>query len=68
MIRKDIKFYIRELRSDECLPCDGSKKPGHSFCFKCYRSLPSHMQKALYQRMGDGYEEAYDEAVRWLTD
>ena len=64
---KERKFYFDELKSDGC-HCGRPKKSGHSFCFKCYRSLPGHMQTDLYQRIGDGYEEAYDAAVNWLSD
>jgi len=63
---KDFRFYASELKSDEC-QCGRTKKPKMSFCYICYKSLPADMQKALYQRIGDGYEEAYDEAVVYLT-
>jgi len=62
----DIKFYISELRSDEC-QCGGFKMPGRSFCYKCYTSLPRDMRRDLYQKMWDGYEEAYDAAVHYLN-
>lgn len=59
------KFYYNELIKEECF-CGHSKKSGHSFCYRCYKSLPPQMQRDMYQRMGDGYEEAYDEAIKWL--
>ena len=62
------KFYIDELRSEECLACGRPKKRGQSLCYHCYSSLPHHMQQALWQRIGDGYEEAFEEAVSWLGD
>ncbi len=62
---KDLKFYIIELNSEECI-CGRDKVPGNSFCYTCYKSLPGDMQRALYQRMGGGYEAAYDEAVLML--
>ena len=61
----DLKFYIDCLKSDQCL-CERSKKPGYSFCFRCYKALPADMQKALWQRMGFGYEEAFEAAAQWL--
>ncbi len=61
----DKKFYWQELQSNECL-CGYYKKPGRSFCYSCYKRLPRHMQVALYQRIGCGYEEALDEAVKCL--
>jgi len=42
------------------------KKPGRSFCYVCYKSLPREMQSDLYRHVGDGYGEAYDKAVEWL--
>lgn len=62
---KDKEFYIKELMSDECA-CGRPKRPGHSFCYRCYRSLPGHMQHDLFQIVGNGYEEAYEAAVKWL--
>ena len=61
----DRLFYIKELRSEECF-CGRWKQSGYSFCYGCYRELPRDMQAALYRRMGEGYELAYEEAVRWL--
>lgn len=65
--KKSTDFYLYELRSDMCC-CEGQKKPGRSFCYDCYKKLPPDMQRALYQRIRDGYEEAYDAAVKWLTE
>jgi hypothetical protein len=62
----DTQFYIDELMSEEC-QCGRPKKPRHSFCWQCYSSLPKTMQQALYQHIMEGYEEAYDEAIRWLN-
>jgi hypothetical protein len=65
MNRKDWKFYVDGLDSDECA-CGRPKKRGHSFCFKCYRQLPRYMQRDLYNPMGYGYERAYGAAFKWL--
>ena len=59
-------FYLNQFLSDEC-QCGRSKRPRHSFCFKCYKQLPDDMQKALWRRFHCGYEEAYEEAVKYLT-
>ena len=64
---KDIKFYIDELLSKECR-CGRTKKKHYSFCYHCYKSLPFGMQRDLYFHVGDGYEEAYEAAVRYLSD
>lgn len=61
----DSVFMLKELKGNEC-PCGNHKKAGMSFCYNCYRNLPDDIQKDLYQRFGNGYEEAYDFAVGWL--
>lgn len=61
----DKKFYTAMLKSEECL-CGREKRANNTFCYKCYKALPGDMQGALYQRIGDGYEEAVDEAVGHL--
>lgn len=66
MKSKDQHFYLKELAGREC-QCGKAKKPRMSFCYLCYKTLPGHMQKELYQRVGNGYEEAYDEALQHLT-
>lgn len=62
---RDRAWYAKEIRSNECA-CGDPKKPGHVFCFKCFKSLPPEMQADLYLQMGDGYEEAREEAGRYL--
>ena len=60
-------FYARELVSEEC-QCGRTKKRGMSFCYTCWKLLPRDIQRALYARIGNGYEEAYEEAVQCLTE
>jgi hypothetical protein len=67
ILMSDFKFYLQELNSEECA-CGAWKKKRLSFCYTCYRALSKDMQKDLYQRMGEGYEEAYDDAIRWLRE
>ncbi|MDY6904112.1 MAG: hypothetical protein SWH61_05435 [Thermodesulfobacteriota bacterium] len=68
MTAEDRKFYMNELKGEECLACGRPKRRGRSFCYSCYSSLPKHMQKALWQPLGNGYEAAFDEALKWLGD
>jgi hypothetical protein len=65
--QKDRRFYLRELVSEEC-HCGRPKRSRYSFCFNCFRRLPAQMQKDLYLAVGCGYEQAYDAAVKWLTE
>lgn len=62
---KDRIFYMKALKSDECL-CERYKHPGYAFCWRCYKSLPVEMQRALYKKIGNGFEAAYEEAVKFL--
>ena len=55
----------RELIGTACR-CGNLKQPKQTFCRKCYYSLPEEMRRALYQRMGEGYEEAYFRACARL--
>ena len=64
--KRDLKFYLDEFKSEECF-CGKTKKARFSFCYGCYMSLPNEMQRALWRPFGRGYEEAYEEAVQWLT-
>ena len=65
--KKDWKWYFDELMSDECL-CGRSKKPSHSFCYRCFKTLPNDMQRDLYSRIGYGYEAAYESAFEYLNN
>ncbi|MHC1726527.1 MAG: regulatory protein GemA [Syntrophobacteraceae bacterium] len=62
----DQAFYVRELKGEGC-QCGASKKSGYSFCWSCFSKLPEEMRKALYRKLGKGYEQAYDAAVVHLT-
>lgn len=62
----DKLFYLNEFRSEQC-QCGLSKQSRRSFCYTCFKRLPEFKQKALFQRFGEGYEEAYDDAVKWLN-
>lgn len=65
--QRDRIWYIKEFKSNECA-CGETKRPRSSFCHACFKALPSTYQHALYQKMGDGYEEAYENAIQWLKD
>jgi hypothetical protein len=53
------------FRSEKCF-CGKRKKSGYAFCLDHYLDLPPAMQKALWQRFGHGFEEAYTAAKEWL--
>jgi hypothetical protein len=53
------------LMSKQCV-CKGTKKVRNAFCLDCYLKLTPDMQKALYQRVGHGFEQAYSAAKEWL--
>lgn len=67
IIPKKKDFYIAELMSTEC-QCGKPKKRGKSVCYSCWCKLPHDIQVDLYSHMGDGYEEAYEAAIKFLTE
>jgi len=64
-VKKYQNSYLSALYSNECV-CGKPKKTKQSFCYPCYKRLPGDLQTDLYCRMGTGYEQAYDAAVREL--
>ncbi len=54
------------LRAARCV-CGKAKRDQHAFCLDCYLRLPPAVQKALWQRVGHGFEEAYTAAEEWLA-
>lgn len=56
---------LRELQTVKCF-CGRKKGAGKTFCQKHYYALPKPLQGALYQRFGDGYEQAYTAAREYL--
>jgi len=61
----DLDFYRKIKMSNECL-CERGKQPGMWFCYKCHKSLPADMQRALWGAMGPEMFAAYDDAVKYL--
>ena len=59
--------WLTALMSNEC-QCGRAKKPRKSFCYACYKSLPSDFQQDLYSRFGGGYEKAYEKAIQYLEE
>ena len=58
-------WYYTELLSNECA-CGKKKKPRKSFCYGDYIALPPYLKDALWQLIGEGYAEAYEEAHKYL--
>jgi hypothetical protein len=65
--QSELKFFIDTLASDEC-QCGRHKQPGRAVCFKCYARLPDDKRRALFRRVGAGFEAAYEDAYRFLND
>jgi hypothetical protein len=53
------------LRGNRC-SCHKIKVVKQAFCGDCFHALPPAMQKALYKRLGKGFEQAYQAAKDWL--
>jgi ribosomal protein L40E len=59
------RALLAELVGGVCR-CGANKHPRQTFCRACYYRLPSWQRSALYRLFGEGYEEAYREAVATL--
>jgi hypothetical protein len=62
-----MNHLVTELAGSLCR-CGREKKKGNTFCRLCYFSLPRILQLKLYRKVGNGYEEAYQEAVECLKE
>jgi hypothetical protein len=60
-------LITRSFRSTTCPCCGRMKQSSNAFCYKCFKSLPPSLQQALYQRFGEGYEEAFAVALAALN-
>ena len=57
---------VKELCGVVCF-CGAVKGARQTFCRHHYRSLTRPLRRALYDRLGDGYEEAYDAARKFFA-
>jgi tRNA(Ile2) C34 agmatinyltransferase TiaS len=62
----DWRRLVNSLRSDTCPACGGYKRGAISVCPKCWRGLPKAKQQRMYDRIGEGYQEAMIAALRHL--
>lgn len=49
-----------------CEACGGAKRKYNAFCTACYYRLPRALRRSLYQRFGEGFEEAYRVSIAWF--
>lgn len=61
-----LKYYLDHLISDVCPACGREKRRKRSLCLFCYGRLPGDLKDALYARIGQGYEVAFDLALEEL--
>lgn len=59
---------ILDMLSAKRCVCLNPKPAGRSFCAFCYRALSPEMQRSLYKRFRQGYEQAYLAALIAHTD
>jgi hypothetical protein len=59
---------LQSLGSAVCGACGKSKRPKMSHCRTCYYKLPPKMRQALYRGFNNGYEETYEESLRFLRE
>lgn len=67
MSARDVADLLRELKGTTC-QCGADKKSMQTFCTPCFFHLPRHMRHALYDKIGEGYEEAYTAALQHVRE
>lgn len=60
------EMYMDILQQTMCASCARPKRCMRAFCTDCYFKLPKEQQRALYDRIGFGFAEAYENAKEWL--
>jgi hypothetical protein len=60
--RRGSGFYVEALKREACV-CGRQKRSGLVFCNRCFNGLPRDLRKRLWQRLGEGFEDAYEEAL-----
>lgn len=58
---------LEVLKSNQCV-CGNGKHFHNAFCRDCFYKLPTTIRRALYYRLGCGFEEAYELAVEALKE
>lgn len=58
---------LRELGGVKCF-CGKKKTANQSFCVGHYIALPVEMKRAMYKRVGEGYEAAYADARQFFDE
>lgn len=66
MSARDVADLLRELKGTTC-QCGADKKSMQSFCVACYFHLPRELRHRIYDKIGEGYEEAYKASVDALN-
>jgi hypothetical protein len=62
----DTADLVDSLQGRVCPACGGMKKAKQTLCARDYYRLRPDQREALYRRVGEGYEEAFDDAMRTL--
>ncbi len=57
---------VRSLVSTVCPACGDQKRIRNSICRACWDQLPRKAQARLYDQLGEGYEEAIENAFKLL--
>lgn len=59
---------VESLNSDTCPGCGAGKVPTRTLCGPCYGRLPSSLASALYRKLYEGYLEALQAALKYLSE
>lgn len=59
---------VESFSSQKCMACGKRKGKAMSHCKRCYYLLPPEMRSALYNRFGQGYEQAFRASIEYLGE
>jgi len=59
----DPQELVHSLGGTLCPACGRRKASAQTFCRRCYFALPSGLRRPLYDRLGNGYEQAVAAAL-----
>lgn len=62
---KPARYYARILIDPSC-QCGRKKNDNMGLCFICFDSLSPEVKRGLYKKVGHGFEQAYESALKEL--
>lgn len=65
-LEEKLIYYAEYLKGRSC-QCGEQKITGRALCTFCDRKIPVWIKQGLYKDLGEGFEQAFEDACRWLN-